>query len=177
MQTICSITRLVSDPDGAAEVLLDFGDLTEGDPDVQCGQVVQAVRYPGGRGAAAIPRGNNEVRVSWSRIFRFATPQQARAYGAAARANTRWSRRAPLDEVWSDGSRVRTHGVVIESVEAECLTSGNRHWCILRYEAVGGMTTVEASGGFAADNWEAQNETWDGWAEKFNHITGLLTTH
>lgn len=60
MERICSISRLVSDPNGAAEVLLDYKNPTLGEPTTPGGQQVQGVQYPGVQGTARFPRGNNE---------------------------------------------------------------------------------------------------------------------
>ena len=170
MSVICSITRITSDPEGAAEVMLDFGDDVAAEPSVPSAQAVQTARYPGAKSAGHFSRGNNEAQLSWSRIFYFDTNQQARMFGLAAVANAPWGRKAPMDIEYDDGSRVRVHGVVIESVEHEPLTEAGSAGVIIRYEAVGGDVSIEASGGFSDGNWSAQDQTWAAWSDKFSKV-------
>ena len=175
MQTTCSIYRIIDDPDGAADVQLDFGDEMIGEPTLPGGQNVQAARYPGARASGHFHRGNNEVRLSWTRVFYFTTNAQARAYGIAAHANAPWGRTSDRRIEFQDGSQLRVKGSVLENLEPEFITEEGIAAVVLSYDAVGGEVIVEASGGFAADNWSAQTQTWSAWANKFNHISAIQT--
>ncbi len=177
MQTICSIYRLTHGPGDASGVLLDFGDKMAGELELPESQRVQAVNYPGAVSAGRFPRGNREGRAGFSRVVCFETNTQARLYALAAKANAPWGRRADLLVEFQDGSAARLTGAVLESLECELLTERHRACVVLHYEMACGATVLEDSAAFSAGNWEAQNATWEGWTEKFNHITGLLTTH
>lgn len=170
MYPVRSITRLTLDPEGSAEILLDFGDLLEEELFWPGSQRIDEVIYDGAEGSARFPRGGRDLQLGYTRIFQFSTPYQARLFGLAQQAQAPWDKVASLLVEWNDGSSVIIDSSALGNLEARNLTLNNKHWCYLSYDLTGGKVNVDSSAAFAAGNWDNFTQTFDAWSGTFGEL-------
>ena len=151
-----SFARLTFDPAGAAVVLVDFGDAMWTPMSLDGGQLVEVSTLVRAAGISAIPRANEQHRMSFSVARIMDTKEDA----FASRINGSITLPRYMADVLislTDGRQWRLKNCAVKSWKS----AQEEHISRESIEITGGQLIVDPGSYYPSDYWNSDPATWD----------------
>lgn len=151
-----SLVRLTFDPAGAAVVLVDYGDPMWTPMSLDGGQVVEVSTFVRAAGMSAIPRANEQHRISFTVARIMETMEDA--FAARFNGSITFPRyMADILISLTDGRQWRLKNCAIKSWKSAQEERISRE----SIEITGGQLIVDPGSYYPSDYWNTDTATWD----------------